>query len=187
MLFSSHHSGNLNGWELEESHHSRLLQTIVYSVTGKMWYLRSCLVWLNIWLSSLSGYWWKSGVGGLELSSSVRCGRSVELIALREVTDSWSPINSVVLRFEWTVNEVSIPEEVSMKLETRKRGSKIFRRRWIRRLGCRKDVCVRAVPRKDSNASPLKTTGQTKVKKTMDQNHQNVIVTTACQTKLFRK
>ena len=46
---------------------SKKLQNTVQSVCGKrMWYLRSCLRWLNTRLSSLSGYWWGSVVGGLE-------------------------------------------------------------------------------------------------------------------------
>ena len=52
-----------------------------------------------------------NGGGGLEFVSSVWYGGSAGLKALREETDSWSPISWVDLGYEWIVNEVSITEE----------------------------------------------------------------------------
>ena len=42
---------------------------LYFLLTGRRWYLRSCLGSLKIRLLSFSGYWYGSGVGGLEFSS----------------------------------------------------------------------------------------------------------------------
>ena len=79
--------------------------------TGRMWYLRCCLGWLNICLSNLSGYYYGSGEGGLKFSSSVCYGRSSVIIAVREENNSCFPIGWVGIGYKWTVIEVTIPDE----------------------------------------------------------------------------
>ena len=53
------------------------------------------------------------------------------LIALREKTASWSPLNWVVRGYEWIVNEVSIPEDVSVKLWYQKEKRESFQKQMI--------------------------------------------------------
>ena len=63
--------------------------------------------------------------GAVEFFSSVCYGRSVGWKALREEIDSWSPNRWVCLGHEWTVNEVSKPEETlsEIGMSEREEGS----------------------------------------------------------------
>ena len=106
---------------------------LIFLFTGWMWYLRSCLGWLSIWLSILSINCYGSGVEGLEFYYSVWFGRSAVLIELKEPIDSWFPFGGVDLGYESTVSEVWIPEEALRHIGTpQRRGRKIFRGRWTR-------------------------------------------------------
>ena len=79
--------------------------------TRRIWDLIPCLVWLDVWLRTVSGQWYGLSVGGLEFPSSEWYGTSTVLIALSEETERWSPIRWEDFGWERKVEEFSIPEE----------------------------------------------------------------------------
>ena len=95
--------------------------------TRRMWYLRYCLRRLKIWLSSISGRRYWSGVGDTEFLSKKRYGCSAVWKALIEEDDSWSPIGWLDLRYDWTVTAVSISDEGRIKTALPEREEGIFR------------------------------------------------------------
>ena len=65
--------------------------------TGRICDLKSCLEWLKNCLLNISGYWYESGLGGLEFLSSEWTKKYAALIALSEETHSWFPTRWLAL------------------------------------------------------------------------------------------
>ena len=65
-----------------------------------MWFLRSCLGWLNVWKSKFSGYWYHSAVRGLPFQSGEWYGSSAVVGGLSEEVVSWCLIKRLGLAYD---------------------------------------------------------------------------------------